>query len=159
MDTPDPIHVYLRELKRELRVRGTARRRIVAELRAHLLDDVEAERSSGTEQDVAAQRAIARCGLAAETAHQFNCLPARRSAVVRRALVPWLAAAALSLTATATVWAFHAGTAPPHRALTHPALHKRCAQRSVVLAPARALSLPQASFPPVAQARALCGAR
>jgi hypothetical protein len=160
MDTPDPIDAYLRELKRELRVRGMARRRILAELRAHLLDAVEAEQSRGAEEGVAAQRAVVRFGLVAETARQFNCLAARRGAVLRRALVPWIAAVALSLMATATVWAFHAGPPPPQQALAHPALRQRCVPRAIAFLPVRARrDVARASFPPVPPTRAVCGAR
>lgn len=101
----------------------------MAEVRAHLLDAVEAELSTGAEEGIAAQRAIVRFGLVAETARQFNCLAARRGAVLRRALVPWIAAVALSLMATATVWAFHAGPAPSQQAHAHPALRQRCVPR------------------------------
>jgi hypothetical protein len=159
MDTPDPIHAYLREFKRELRVRGMARRRILAELRAHLLDAAEGEESRGGEEGVAAQRAIVRFGLAAETACEFNCLADRRSAVLRRALVPWIVVAALSSTATATVWAFHASPPPPQRALAHPAPRERCVKRPIALSPARARDFPGASFPLVAGARAVCDVR
>jgi hypothetical protein len=159
METPDPIGAYLRELKRELRVRGRARRRIWTEVRAHLLDAAEAEQSRGAEEGVAAQRAVVRFGLAAETARQFNCLAGRRGAVLRRALVPWIAAVALTLTATATVWAFHAGPAPPQQALAHPALRQRCVQRAIAFPSARARDVPLASFPSVSRTRAVCGTR
>jgi hypothetical protein len=146
MDTPDPIDTYLRELKHELRVRGRARLRILGEVRAHLLDAAEAERSSGAEQGVAAQRALVRFGLAAETARQFDCLAGRRGAVLRRALVPWIAAVALTSMATATVWAFHASPAPPQRALAHPAVRQRCVQRAVASSSAQARrEVPRAS--------------
>jgi hypothetical protein len=157
MDTPDPIDTYLRELKRELRARGRARRRILAEVRVHLLDAAEAERSRGAEEGVAAQRAVVRFGLAAETARQFNCLAGRRGSVIRRALVPWIAAVALTSTATATVWAFQAGPTPPRQAFAHPALRQRCVQRAGAPAPARAgRDVSRASTAP--RTRAVCGA-
>jgi hypothetical protein len=160
MDTPDPIDAYLRALKRELRVQGRARRRILAEVRAHLLDAVEAEQSRRAEEGVAAQRAVVRFGLAAETARQFNCLAGRRRAVLRRALVPWIAAVALTSTATATVWAFHAGPAPPRQALAHPAVRHGCVQRAVAFSPVRAQrDVPRASSPTAPRTRAVCGAR
>ena len=159
MDTPDPIHAYLREFKRELRVRGMARRRILAELHAHLLDAVEAEQSRGAEEGLAAQRAVLRFGLAAETALQFNCLAARRGAVLRRALVPWIAVLALSLTATATVWAFHAGPPPAQRTLARPPRRERCVQRAFAFPTAQPHEFPRASFPPVPRTRAVCGIR
>ncbi len=42
MDAADPIDMYLDELKSQLRVPRRARRRILAEVRAHLLDAAEA---------------------------------------------------------------------------------------------------------------------
>jgi hypothetical protein len=161
MDTPDPIGAYLRELKRELRVRGRARRRILAEVRAHLLDDAEAEQSRGTEEGVTAQRAVLRFGLAAETAGQFNTLAGRHGAVFRRALVPWIAAVALTSMATATVWASHAGPAPPQPAVAHPAPRQRCGQRPVAISPVPVRrGVPRASFPPTApRTGAVCGVR
>jgi hypothetical protein len=158
MDTPDPINAYLRELKRELRVRGRARRRIWTEMRAHLLDAAEAEQSKGAEESLAAQRAVLRFGVAAETARQFNCLTGRRGAILRRALVPWIAAVALSLTATATVWAFHANPSPSRRALAHPAPRERRTQRTVAFPPTRARGVPRASFPTLPRTQVVCGA-
>jgi hypothetical protein len=133
MDTPDAIDAYLREFKRELRVRGRARRRILAELRAHLLDAFDAECSLGAEEHVAARRAVVRLGHVAETARQFNFLAARRGAILRRALAPWIAAVALTSMASATVWAFDAG--PPAReharhAVAHAAPRQRCVKRT-----------------------------
>jgi hypothetical protein len=160
VDTPDPIDAYLRELKRELRVRGRARRRILAEVRAHLLDAAEAEQSRGAEEGVTARRAVVRFGLAAETAGQFNTLAGRRGAVLRRALVPWIAAAALTSMATATVWASHASPAPPQRAVAHPAPRERCVQRAVAISPVRALrEVPRASFPTAPRTGSVCGVR
>jgi hypothetical protein len=159
MDTPNPIDAYLREFKRELRVRGRARRRIWNEVRAHLLDAAEAEQSRGAEQSLAAQRAVLRFGVAAETACQFNRLTGRRGAILRRALVPWIAAVALSLTATATVWAFHASPSPSRRALAHPAPRERCAQHTVAFPPVRARGVALASLPSVSRVRAVCGVR
>ena len=52
MDAADPIDTYLHELKRQLRVRRRARRRILAEVRAHLLDAAEAEQSRPAEESV-----------------------------------------------------------------------------------------------------------
>jgi hypothetical protein len=160
MDTPDPIGSYLRELKLELRVPGRARRRILAEVREHLLDAAEAELSSGAEERVTAQRAVVRFGLAAETAGQFNTLASRHRAVLRRALVPWIAGVALTLTATATVWASHAGPARPQQAGAHPAPRQPCVQHAVVSSPVRApLDVPRASFLTPSGTRAVCGAR
>ena len=112
MDTRDPIDAYVRDFARRLRARGAARRRILAEVRAHLLDAADAERCRASEPSLAAERAIARFGLAGETAGQFNGLATRRGVVLRRALVPWVAAVALTSGATASVWAFQPGTGP-----------------------------------------------
>jgi hypothetical protein len=141
MQAADPIDAYLRELNHRLRVRGRRRRRILAEVRAHLLDAAEAERLTGTEQAVAAQRAAARFGRAAENAGQFNALAARRGAVLRRTLVPWIAAVALTLMATATVWASRAGMVPLQQAPAHPSLRLRCSQRAGAFPAARGSGL------------------
>ncbi len=160
MDTPDPIAAYLRELRRELRARGRARRRILTEVRAHLSDAAEAEQSRGAEESLAAQRAIVRVGLAAETADQFNCPAGRRGVVLRRALVPWIAAVALTSIATATVWASHAGPAPTQQAVAHRAPRQRCAQGADSSLQVRARrDIPRPSFPTASRTRAACGAR
>jgi hypothetical protein len=106
MDATDRIDAYLDELERQLRVPRRARRRILSEIRAHLLDALEAEQASTAEGSRAAERAVLRFGLAAEVARQFNLRAGRRHALLRRALVPSIAAFAVASTATATVWAF-----------------------------------------------------
>ena len=106
MAASDPIEAFLHEFERQLRVRRRARRRILDEVRGHLLDAAEVEQSGATTRRLAAERAVARFGLADATATQFNRLAARRTVVVRRAVAPWVAAVALTSLATATVWAF-----------------------------------------------------
>jgi hypothetical protein len=155
MDAPDPIDAYLRELRRELRVRGRARRRILTEVRAHLLDAIAAEGSRGVEESLAAQRAVARFGVVPETAHQFNCLAGRRGAVVRRALVPWIAAVALTSTASATVWAFQVAPAAPRQAAAHPGTGERCVLAARAFPP---LPTNSRALPLVSQTQAICGA-
>jgi hypothetical protein len=157
MDAHDPIDGYLRDLKRELRVRGRARRRILTEVRAHLLEAIAAESSRGVEEGLAAQRAVARFGLVPETAHQFNGVAGRRGAVVRRALVPWIAAGALTSTASATVWAFQVAPAPPRQAASHPGTGERCALEARAFPPLPTRSRDRRAFPPVPQTQALCG--
>jgi hypothetical protein len=158
MDTPDPIDAYLREFEHELRARGMARRRILAELRAHLLDAVEAEQCRGAEEGVAAQRAVLRFGLVAETARQFNCLAARRGAVLRRVLVPWIAAVAFTSLATATVWASHPAASPsqPRSTLGHQAQPKGCSERPVGLGQRARRGTPRSSKAPIRQTRSAC---
>ncbi|HZK73017.1 MAG TPA: hypothetical protein VFD88_03345 [Clostridia bacterium] len=112
MDATDRIEAYLDELERELEVPRRARRRISSEIREHLLDAAEAERPWATEESFAAERAILRFGFPAETASQFNRGMGRRYVLVRRRLVPSVAAFALTLLATATVLAFDPGPAP-----------------------------------------------
>jgi len=56
------IEEYLAILQRNLRARPFARRRILREIEAHLLDAVGRERSGGTSREEAEQRAIARFG-------------------------------------------------------------------------------------------------
>ncbi|HSZ05413.1 MAG TPA: hypothetical protein VK778_09465 [Solirubrobacteraceae bacterium] len=127
MDVADRIDAYLHELERQLRVPRRARRRILTEVRAHLLDAAEAERSWTAEGGYAAERAVLRFGSAAETARQFNHRAGRRNALLRRALAPSIAAFAVTSMATATVWAFGPGPAPSrsrkapdHLAQRHP---------------------------------------
>lgn len=157
MDASDPIDAYLRELNRQLRVPRRARRRILAEVRAHLLDAAEAERSPSAQRNAAAERAVIRFGLVAETAGQFNRLADRRRGVVlRRTLVPWIAAVALTSLATATVWA--SGPSPPQARQRphHFAQRSRCAGRPVTPSSEPAL---HASLQPPArpvEARAAC---
>jgi hypothetical protein len=128
MDAADPIDAYLDELERQLRVPRRARRRILTEVRAHLLDAAEAEQPA-TEGSCAAERAVLRFGPAAETARQFNIRAGRRNALLRRALVPSMAAVAVTSMVTATVWAFGPGPAPsrPRQAPAHLPQRQRCA--------------------------------
>jgi hypothetical protein len=114
MAASDPIEAFLHEFERQLRVRRRARRRILDEVRGHLLDAAEVEQSGATTRRLAAERAVARFGLADATATQFNRLAARRTVVVRRAVAPWVAAVALTSLATATVWAFQPTPSRPH---------------------------------------------
>jgi hypothetical protein len=111
MDAADRIDACVGELERQLRVPRRARRRILAEVRAHLLDAAEAEQSWATDASSAAERAVLRFGPAAETAGQFNRRVGRRNALLRRALLPSIAALAVASTA-ATVWAFDPGPTP-----------------------------------------------
>jgi hypothetical protein len=157
MDAPDRIDAYLDELKRELRVPRRARRRILTEVRAHLLDAAEAEQPSTAEGSCAAERAVLRFGPAAETARQFNRRAGRRNALLRRALVPSIAALAVTSMATATVWASAPGPAPPRsrQAPDHLAQRHRYSTRTVELSQARALrDAPRSSLPTASWRRA-----
>jgi hypothetical protein len=113
MDATDRIDVYLDELERQLRVPRRARRRILTEVRAHLLDAAEAEQSWVADGFRAAERAVLRFGPAVETARQFDRRASRRNTLLRRAVVPSIAAVAVTSMATATVWAFSPNPAPP----------------------------------------------
>lgn len=112
MDAADAIAAYLDELECQLRVPRRARRRILSEVREHLLDAVEAEQPSTAEGSCAAERALLRFGAAADAARQFNSRAGGRSALLRRALLPSIAAFAATSMATATVWAIGPGRAP-----------------------------------------------
>jgi hypothetical protein len=112
MDAADWIDTYVDELERQLRVPRRTRRRILTEVRAHLLDAAEAEQPGTVEGSCAAERAVLRFGPAADTARQFNHRAGRRNALLRRALVPSIAAFAVTSMATATVWAFGPAPAP-----------------------------------------------
>lgn len=156
MDAADRIDAYLDELERQLRVPRRARRRILTEVREHLLDAAEAEQSSTAEGSCAAERAVLRFGPAAETARQFNRPASRHNALLRRALVPWIAALAVTSTATATVWAFGPSPAPSplRQAPGHLTLRHHYAARTVDLSQPRA---PRSSLPTAPRKRAAGG--
>jgi hypothetical protein len=128
MDPADPIDAYLDELKSQLRVPRRTRRRILTEVRTHLLDAAEAEQASTADGSSAPERAVLRFGPAAETARQFNRRTGSRNALLlRRALVPSIAVFAVTSMATATVWGFSPVAAPsrPRRAPDHLAQQHR----------------------------------
>ena len=82
------IGAYLDAMGRALRVGPLRRRRIRAEIEAHLADDAAAERGAGATAEEAARRAIARLGPPAELAGRFaaELAPARARARLRMAL-------------------------------------------------------------------------
>lgn len=102
-----PIAAYLDELSGQLR-RGR-RRRILAEVRAHLLDAVAADTLLGADPDSAAALAVERFGPPSRVASQFNALRRRPRAIARRAAAVVLASAATASLGTASVWAFTPG--------------------------------------------------
>ncbi|MGD0385977.1 MAG: permease prefix domain 1-containing protein [Solirubrobacteraceae bacterium] len=108
----NPIAEYLDELSRQLR-RGR-RARILAEVRAHLLDAAAADASRGIDPDRAARRAVERFGPPARVATQFNALRRRPRALIQRTAAVALAGAAMASLGTATVWAFEPGATPAH---------------------------------------------
>jgi hypothetical protein len=107
-----PISAYLAELSGQLR-RGR-RRRILAEVRAHLLDAVAAATLLGVDPDRAAALAVARFGPPSRVAGQFNALRPRPAAIARRAAAVIMASAATATLGTATVWAFTPAGAHGH---------------------------------------------
>jgi hypothetical protein len=119
-----PIAAYLDELAGLLR-RGARRRRILAEVRTHLLDAAAAAREPGEEADAAQRRAVARFGSPPEVARAFNAIHRRRHALVRRAAAVTLAGAATASVGTATVWALEPGASGQARAAgqSHAAVH------------------------------------
>jgi len=115
-----PIASYLEELARLLRRRG--RTRILAEVRAHLLEAA----ARGSEQD-----AVERFGPPARVAAQFNAVARRPRAFLQRAFAVSLACAGMATVGTATVWALEpasahqaAAASQRHRAVS---LHHRAA--------------------------------
>jgi hypothetical protein len=162
MDGADRIDAYLDELERELRVPRRARRRILTEVRAHLLDAAEAEQPWATKGSCAAERAVLRFGPATETARQFNRPTGRRYALLRRALVPSIAAFVVTSMATATVWAFGPGPAPSssRQAPDHLAHRHHHAARTGELSRTRALrDAPRSSPSTGSRKRTAGGAR
>jgi hypothetical protein len=104
-----PLTDYLDQLEPLLRRGG--RRRILAEVRAHLLDAAAAAGTAGEDPIAAQRRAIARFGSPAEVARAFNALRRRPRAFVRRASAVLLATASTASVGTATVWALEPGGA------------------------------------------------
>jgi hypothetical protein len=96
----DPINAWLAEFGRSLPLRGRRRRRVIAELEAHLMDAADAARGSGDEDPSA--RAVARVGDPTVVAAGFR-RPGSR--LVRFVVVLWLPAAVAATVCLATVYA------------------------------------------------------
>jgi hypothetical protein len=112
----NPIADYLEQLEGLLR-RGR-RRRIVAEVRAHLLDAAAAEALRGVEPDSAARAAVERFGSPLRVAGQFNALARRPRTLVARMAAVALACAGMATVGSASVWALEpagAQTAVQHQ--------------------------------------------
>jgi hypothetical protein len=105
----NPIAAYLDELSGLLRRRR--RRRILAEVRAHLLDAVAADSLCAADPDGAEHRAVERFGPPTRVASQFNALRWRWWAIAHRTAAVILASAATATVGTATVWALEPGGA------------------------------------------------
>jgi hypothetical protein len=110
-----PIADYLDELSGLLRL--TRRRRILGEVRAHLIDASSAALARGADPLDAEHDAVRRFGSPLRVAHQFNAVRARPRALIARATAVAAAAAASATIGTATVWAVPGGASPrvhPH---------------------------------------------
>lgn len=106
MSDEDLIATYLRELRAQLHMRGSRRRRIVREVEAHLRERQSDLRLGGRlEPSQAAQEAIARFGDPRQLADQFNRAPRRVRILERRLIALWVAWIAAMGMGTATVWA------------------------------------------------------
>ena len=105
----NPIADYLRELSALLRV--SRRRRIVAEVQAHLLEAAAADPLHGCDPQLAALRAVERFGPPARVAGQFNALRRRPRAILQRVAAVMLACAGMGSLGAATVWALEPGGA------------------------------------------------
>ena len=103
----NPIAEYVEELSPQLR--RDRRRRILAEVRAHLLDAAAAELALGGDADRAAALAIERFGPPGRVARQFNAVRRRPRAIAQRLAAVTLASVATASLGTATVWAFSPG--------------------------------------------------
>ena len=101
------IAAYLDELS-VLLPRGS-RRRILAEVDAHLREAAAAGCDRGEDADAASRVAVARFGEPAEVARQFNALRSSPGAIGRRVLAVALATVATGGIGTATVWALEPG--------------------------------------------------
>ena len=110
-----PIERYLAELARLLE-RG-ARRRILAEVHAHLTDAAATRHMHGEPRDAAERGAVERFGTPLDVARQFNAVRRRRGTLVQRAAAVLLASSAAASLGTATVWALEPGA--HHQAAAH----------------------------------------
>ncbi len=97
------IAAYLQELSALLP--RASRRRILAEVDAHLREAVADRCARGEDAEAAARVALARFGEPASLARQFRTVRRRPSAIGRRVLAVSLATAATGGLGTATVWA------------------------------------------------------
>lgn len=109
----NPIADYLRELSALLR--PSRRRRIVAEVQAHLLEAAAADPLHGSDPQLAALHAVERFGPPARVAGQFNALRRRPRAMLGRVAAVMLACAGMGSLGAATVWALEPGGARVHR--------------------------------------------
>jgi hypothetical protein len=103
---------YLAELSPQLRRRR--RRRIVTEVRAHLLDAAAADLRRGVDADRAARGAVERFGAPAHVAREFNAVRTRPGGLLRRVAAVMLASASMATLGTATVWAIEPGASHTH---------------------------------------------
>jgi len=108
----NPIADYLEQLAVLLRRRRRAR--IVAEVRAHLLESAAADPLHGVDPELAAAHAVERFGAPARVASQFNAVCRRPRALVQRAAALALACAGMATLGTATVWALEPGKTAVH---------------------------------------------
>jgi hypothetical protein len=108
----NPIAEYLAELADQLRPRR--RRRILTEVRAHLLEAVAADVGRGIDPERAARSAVERFGSPERVATQFNAVRRHPSAVLHRAAAVMLASATMATLGTATVWAIEPGSSHAH---------------------------------------------
>jgi hypothetical protein len=108
----NPIADYLDQLA--LLLRRSRRRRIVAEVRAHLLESAAADPLERTDPQLAALHAVERFGSPLRVASQFNAVRRHPRALVQRAAALMLATAGMATLGTATVWALEPGQARVH---------------------------------------------
>ena len=116
------IATYLDELS--VLLPRASRRRILAEVDAHLREAAAVGCGRGDDIDAAARVAVARFGEPAEVARQFNALRRSPGAIARRVLAVALATVATGGLGTATVWALEPTT---HGQAAHAAHHPRSA--------------------------------
>jgi len=108
----NPIAEYLHELSTLLR--RSRRRRILAEVQAHLLEAVAADPLERFDPQLAARRAVERFGPPARVAGQFNALRRRPIAMLQRVSAVMLACAGMGSLGAATVWALEPSAASAH---------------------------------------------
>jgi hypothetical protein len=102
----------------------SSRRRILAEVDAHLAESAERARHRGADPDAAAREAVARFGAPAHVAREFNSLRHRPRTIAQRVVAGLVAMAATASVGTATVWALEPSHGAHAARISHAQTHR-----------------------------------
>jgi hypothetical protein len=133
MRARDPIAVYVRKLRSRLGGSWLRRRRIIAEVRAHLSEAVASDPLAEQDPAAAARRAIARFGTVDEMARAFAAGRERGFGRARLGVVA-AAAALVGAAVAALLLVLSSGEGPPHRVNLNASPDHRL-QQAAVLSP------------------------